>query len=450
MLVNTVYKITMIRILILTSSLFLSAIVHAQDFKTYVEMSWANNAHLQSIHFDLAKAEAALQEARASYLPTVAFGTQYTLASGGRSIDFPIGDLLNPVYSSLNELTGTQGFQTVDNEKVLFLPNNFYDARFRIQQPVYYPELDVNKSLKVKQIDYSKLEILAYKRLLVRDLMQAYFQWQQSLQIVRIYEEADALLLEAARSTKSMIRNGVALPSALSRIEAEEASVKANSIEATANRKNAWNYLSFILGEGEILPSDLSIDLPELPTLNANIAGAREELDQLSLGIEMQRLAVEKEDLFHKPKLSVLLDLGSQDFNFGLAPYALFGLNLEWNIFDFKRSSSRRKQAEAGVRSIEEQKLHTERKIDLQETVSNNNLQSAMDQALTFEPRINAADKNYRDVLKKYQAGSANYLELLDARTQVTQSKIAYMLARYNAWNRWAEDLYVRAAYPIN
>ncbi|NJO25856.1 MAG: TolC family protein, partial [Bacteroidia bacterium] len=51
----------------------------------------------------------ALKEARSLFLPTTWFETQYTLANGGRTIDIPVGNLMNPVYKTLNQLTGTNG-----------------------------------------------------------------------------------------------------------------------------------------------------------------------------------------------------------------------------------------------------------------------------------------------------------------------------------------------------
>ena len=51
------------------------------------------------------------------------------LAAGGRAIDFPIGDLLNPVYSTLNALTQTNQFPQVENESITFLPHNFQETK---------------------------------------------------------------------------------------------------------------------------------------------------------------------------------------------------------------------------------------------------------------------------------------------------------------------------------
>jgi outer membrane protein len=95
------------------------------------------------------------------YRPSVNFGTQYTLAYGGRSIALPIGDLFNPVYNTLNQLTGTNNFGSLENVETQFLPNNFYDARIRVQQPIYYPEISLGKSIKLEQIKLQELEVKA-------------------------------------------------------------------------------------------------------------------------------------------------------------------------------------------------------------------------------------------------------------------------------------------------
>ena len=61
----------------------------------------------------------ALKEAHALFLPNVSFGASYSKADGGRTIDLPLGDLLNPVYKSLNQLTGSTKFPNLQNKSVL-------------------------------------------------------------------------------------------------------------------------------------------------------------------------------------------------------------------------------------------------------------------------------------------------------------------------------------------
>src|SRR5215203_6742345 len=76
----------------------------------YISMAMENNLVLKEKKLSLEKSLIALKEARSLFLPTSWLEGTYTLAQGGRSIDFPVGDLLNPVYKSLNQLTGSNNF----------------------------------------------------------------------------------------------------------------------------------------------------------------------------------------------------------------------------------------------------------------------------------------------------------------------------------------------------
>jgi len=63
-----------------------------------------------------------LEVARSMFLPNITFDLTYSHADGGRSIDLPIGDMLNPVYATLNQLTNSPNFPQIQNEQINFLP----------------------------------------------------------------------------------------------------------------------------------------------------------------------------------------------------------------------------------------------------------------------------------------------------------------------------------------
>lgn len=419
----------------------------AQDFKPLVRLAWENNKQLKSKNFQIESASWSLKEAKSFYGPTVSFGTQYTLAAGGRSIQFPVGDLLNPVYSTLNQITSSNAFPQIDNVKEQFLPDNFYDARFRITQPVFYPDLAINKQIKLEAVQMKHLELKAFKRQISKEVMQAYFQMESSKKAIDIFLSADTLLSEAGRTTRSLVRNGVALPSALARIETQMASVRAQQIDAYANHENAMRYYTFIVGSDAV---NINIDLPDLPDRTEVNAQPREEIDQINQGIKMQNLAVKKENQFYLPKVGLQLDLGSQAFDFGFEPYAILGINVEVNLFDSNRHLYRKSMTKAEIQAADYQKTYVSEQIDLQANIARQNLISAIDQAKTYQPRLTAVDKIYKEVFLKYKEGTANYLELLDAQTQVTQLKIQYILARQNSWMKWADYVYAVAAFPID
>src|SRR5215467_12808973 len=92
---------------VVATLLFFSATNAQEVLKQYVDEALDNNLVLKERKISLDKSLVALKEARSLFLPTTWFEGEYTLAKGGRSIDIPVGDLLNPVYKTLNQLTAT-------------------------------------------------------------------------------------------------------------------------------------------------------------------------------------------------------------------------------------------------------------------------------------------------------------------------------------------------------
>lgn len=425
-------------------------VAKAQDFTPLVQLAWENNHELKAKNFHIESATQSWLESRALYGPDVKFGVQYTLAAGGRSIALAVGDLLNPVYSTLNQLTQTNAFPQISNVNEQFLPNNFYDARFRVTQPIYYPDLAINKKLKSEIIVQKQLEIKAFKRLISKQTMQAYIQYAMSQNAIDIYLTADTLLNEAKRTTQSMIKNGIALPTAMSRLENQSAELLAQKTEAIANQKNAENMLRYVLGIAASGQIPMINELEGLPNYQLNQATQREELLQLKQASGMQSLAIEKEEMYYLPRIGAQLDAGSQDFNFGWQPYALLGINMELNIYDSKKHHLRKQAAKADIMATEAMYHQAENQIALQQSVALENLNAAITQANVFESRIKATKKIYDEVFVKYKEGSAGYIELIDAQTQFTQIKIQHLLAKNNAWIKWTEYIYANAIFPIN
>ena len=124
----------------------------------YVKEAIEQNLTIEQRQAIERKQQFALEHAGKMGGPQVDFLTTYTAAYKGRTFELPIGDLLNPVYSTLNELTGTQNFASLENQEFNLLPNNFYDARFRITQPILQPEIKYNKLIKEQEVTLAELQ----------------------------------------------------------------------------------------------------------------------------------------------------------------------------------------------------------------------------------------------------------------------------------------------------
>src|SRR5690349_18680348 len=88
----------------------------------YIQQGLASNQSIRQQSFTLEKNVYALKEAKTMFLPDISFSTTYSKAEGGRTIDVPVGDLLNGAYATLNQLTGSNSFPRLQNQHILINP----------------------------------------------------------------------------------------------------------------------------------------------------------------------------------------------------------------------------------------------------------------------------------------------------------------------------------------
>ena len=69
--------------------------------ESYIAEGLKNNLNLKQKNLSYLAALEDLEIARGAFFPDIRFNARYTVADGGRLIEFPVGDLLNPVYSTL-------------------------------------------------------------------------------------------------------------------------------------------------------------------------------------------------------------------------------------------------------------------------------------------------------------------------------------------------------------
>ena len=81
--------------------------------ESYIQEGLKQNLGLKQERLEIEKSLENINQAKANFMPKLTFNPNYTLAAGGRKLSFPIGDLLNPVYSTLNQITKTNNFPQV-------------------------------------------------------------------------------------------------------------------------------------------------------------------------------------------------------------------------------------------------------------------------------------------------------------------------------------------------
>ncbi|MFC6101569.1 TolC family protein [Olivibacter domesticus] len=405
----------------------------------YIKEGLETNQSIKQQNFMLEKNIYALSEAKSMFLPNVAFSTTYTKADGGRTIDIPVGDMMNGVYSTLNQLTGSNSFPQLQNQQVLINPDNFYDAKFRITQPILNAELNYNKKIRIKQVDLQKTEVLLYKRELVKEIKTAYYNYLKASNAVKIYESYLALVREGERVNKKLLDNGKINRTALVRSQNEVSKIEASIVTAIKAQESARYYFNFLLNRPQT-DSILIDDITALPDdnnlLDENI-GNREELSKLKIakGINEDLTGLAKSYLI--PKVGASLDLGSQAFDWKFnnqSRYYLFGVSLEWNLFGFGRNSSRIKQTLAEQQAISSQTDYVQQQLLTELKVRQASMESAVAEYKAAQSQLKTSQTYYTDISKLYREGMSIYIELLDAQNQWVDAQLQANIALFDTW----------------
>lgn len=419
----------------------------------YIQEALQSNQGLKQQEIYLDKALNALKEARGLFLPNLSLLGNYTKAAGGRTIDIPIGDLLNPVYSSLNEITQSHSFPQVQNASVQLNPDNFYDARIRTALPLINAEIWYNKKIKKEQITQQQAAVNVYKRELVKNIKTAYFQYYQAEQSIAIYKSSLALVNESIRVNESLVRNGVRNNTALTRSQAEKEKIDASITQCINNARNARSYFNFLLNRD--LAAEIVIDSALFdtdPAVSTDVK-MREELTQLQKGMAAYGLVEQMQRSYLIPKLSTFLDLGSQGFNFDVnnkTRYYLWGINLQWDLFAGGQHRYKSQQAKNDKQALEAQYNETEKALEMQSQQASNNFNTAIANYRSAQKQVQLANKYYNDQLRVYKEGQLLYIELVDAINQYTTAQLQLSLSQAVMLGAAADIERTQASYTLN
>jgi len=420
----------------------------------YIREGLASNQSIKQQTFILDKNMYALKEAKSMFLPDVSFLTTYTKADGGRTIDFPTGDLLNGAYATLNQLTGTNSFPQLKNQRILLNPDNFYDAKFRTSLPILNAELIYNKRIKLQQVDLQKAEVLLYKRELVKEIKTAYYNYVKAINATEIYQSSLRLVEEGQRINTALFNNSKVNRTAVIRSTNEVSKINASLIAATKTAASARYYFNFLLNRSSadsILLDDI-IALPEQEDLPADNVSGREELAKLRIAKDINKNLNGLAKSYLIPKIGTYLDLGSQAFNWQFdnhSRYYFWGVSLEWNLFSSGKNSYKIKQTNADRQSIAAQTDYVEQQLTTELKVRQNEMQSAVAEYKAAQSQLQTAQTYYDDVLKLYKEGMVIYIELLDAQNQLINARLNANIALFDTWIAHAAVERANASFTI-
>jgi outer membrane protein TolC len=425
----------------------------------------AANLELQAGQAGVRQRYAALDQARARYLPVVDFDARYSVANGGRTIEFPVGDLLNPVYETLDELLVQSGqpaaFPRVKNEEIELLLPTEQNTRVVAAQPIYDPRLGPAVEATRQNVNRAEASLAGLRTRVVRDTKQAYYEWLAAQQQALVLDAT----LEVARSNlaanESLYRNGKITRDFVFRAEADQLEVEQQRRAAEARVRIARSYVNLLrnvpldspvpgatIDEATVdrfrerLTQRVAGRRVDLPALQETATEQRAEIDGLDAAIAG---SVAQQDLARaafKPMLAVGAEAGIQGEDYGFTDderYVLASVVLRWNAYRGGADRAALAEARALTEELRATRDLAEQQVRLEVERALETLEVADASLGTARKRAEAAEAAFRIAARKRDLGQINQTEFIDARRTQTDAQLNLNRVRAEFLARLAE-----------
>jgi outer membrane protein len=426
------------------------------------------NLELDGASAGVAEALAALDQARARYLPSLDFSARYSRADGGRTIEFPVGDLLNPVYATLNQLTGSARFPAVANQEIEFQRTREQDTKVSLTQPLYDPRISAARAAAESQYESAAAGRAALAGRIERDMREAYYRWLQARAQIGIFDATLELAAENRRVNESLFRNGKITRDLVYRAQADELEVQQSQLGAGNGARLAQSYVNLLRNAPFDRPIPVTaVDDPEIDGLRAGLARRvaqpqlqlaplqdtalrqRSELRQLDAIAAAATAGERLARAAFKPRLAFALDAGTQGETYGFGGddrYVLASLMLRFNLFSGGADQAGVAGARAALREARVSRTRQEQAIrfEVQQALQDLELNEAS--LSTASKRVEAAAGAFRIAARKRDLGQINQAEFIDSRRALTDAQMNLNVTRFAALGSLAELEYALGA----
>ena len=394
-----------------------------------------NNLGLRQERLEDARSEAAVRQARGLYLPAVSLDARYSRTSGV----LDIGDLVNPAYAALNQLTRSDAFPT-DVDARLPLAQ---ETKLRLTQPLFQPAVRENHRLARSLRGLQGAELAAATRQLAADVQTAYLGYASTVRVVETYRATLPLLDENLRVNERLVAAGKATSEGVYRARAERSETLQKLAEAERQRDAAARGLNFLLGR----PLDAPVDV--LPDSALDAAGEVAAGPGAALRHGRARGAARRPTSasarrsrrggWRAPRTSagvaLAVDYGiqGQRYRFGADDdFAVASLVLEWNVFIGGQDAARGQAARRTPSAPAPRRAELERAVELHVRQAWEAAATRADRARRRGGPAGGGAAHLRAGARRWEQGIAPQIEFLDARTAYTAAALNAVLTLYD------------------
>ncbi|MFO1407580.1 MAG: TolC family protein [Steroidobacteraceae bacterium] len=425
----------------------------------------AANLELRAGAAGVSQRVAALDQARARYLPVLDFDARYSVADGGRTIEFPVGDLLNPVYETLDQLLVQSGqpaqFPRVKNEEIRLLLPQEQNTRLVVAQPLYEPRLGPTVQGTQAQLNRAEADLSGLRSRVIRDTKQAYYEWLAAQQQLAVFDTTLELARSNLAANESLYRNGKITRDYVYRAEADLLEIEQQRLAVASRVAIAQSYVNLLRNQSLEAPLPAAtIDAStvarfrdrlvhrvagrrlDAPALGDVATGQRAEIQSLDAAIAGSLAEQDLARAAFKPSLAVGAEAGIQGDDYGFGPderYVLASVMLRWNAFRGGADQAALAEARALTEELRATRDLAEQRVRLEVRRAIENLSVAEASLVTAEKRSEAASAAFRITERKRDLGQVNQTDYIDGRKTLTDAELNLNRVRTEFLARIAE-----------
>jgi outer membrane protein TolC len=417
------------------------------------------NLELAGSEANVAARLAVLDQARARFLPALDLSARYSRADGGRDIEIPVGDLVNPIYATLNALLEANGqpgtFTAIPNQSIPFLREREQETKLTLVQPLYDARIPAAARAAGADYDAARQGFAALRARVRRDVQQAYLRWMSAAETRLVLDAALETAAENQRVNESLYRNGKVTRDSVLRAEADRLEIEQQRIAVDGAERLALRYVNLLrnapldapLPAARVADADVSrlrermaaaagAAATDLEALQAGAVERRPELRQIDSGLDATAAAEDLARAAFKPQLAFAVDAGVQgeEFSFGEDErFVLASLVLRFNLFRGGADRAALREARSRRDELRASRALAEQQIRLEVLAALEDFRVAEASLATAAKQVEASEGAYAIVRRKRDLGQVPQVEFIDARRELTRARINRNISRFDA-----------------
>ncbi len=392
------------------------------------------NVLMKKMDSDIANKD--IQIAKTFKYPTIKLASDYTVAYGGRRIAFPLGDVMNPVYSTLYQITGNESLNLELNDyEEQLAPNNFYNVGLSGIWSLLNKKITLNNKVANELVKLEMLELEIFEKELIKDIKINYLELYRLKNMLDIQAEVGAYLTDLKNKTSKLIEKGFVEAIDEDYIDYEIYKQREQQQLIYAKQQSLKAKFNALVGNSldmEIMMDEDSLILSTLDKLafdegQLQVDLSRKEFEIFDVKKRIVDYDIEKGEKKWQPDINLVGQTGFEGFLEDISLknyYVRCSVSASWDLFDGGLRNHDIEKNKIKQELLALGKEDTAEKLLLQMVDRLNSLSAKRVTMETSERKVALANKVYANHKKKYLQGKIDVVDVLKYHLEYETSKI--------------------------